>query len=107
MFYAGFALNASMKSAKNCEIERLEDVGDIWAFCFRKPKPGWRLFGRFIERDAFVAVAGYDRHDLVGGNYSALAMSAIADLDARFPQLPVHTGAALQDYITGPMLDMD
>lgn len=106
-FYAGYALNGSLRSAKGCEIERLENVGEIWALCFRKPPPGWRLFGKFIERDVFVASAVYDRHQLAGSNYSRLANAAISDLNSRFPQLATHSGVTLGDYMTGPIMDLD
>lgn len=106
-FYAGYSLNASLKSAKNSQIERLEGVGEVWAFCFRKPRPGWRLFGRFVGRDIFVASAGYDRHELAAKGYEPLAVSALDDLDRRFPNLPTHVGEVLHDYITGPIWDMD
>jgi hypothetical protein len=29
--------------------------------CFRKPRPGWRLLGRFMARDHFVALAAHAR----------------------------------------------
>jgi hypothetical protein len=36
------------------ELERLEGLDEAWVMCFRKPRPRWRLLGRFVARDHFV-----------------------------------------------------
>lgn len=106
-FCAGYYLGGSLKSAKDCDIERLENIGEVWAICLRKPRPGWRLFGRFAQRDVFVATAAYDRHELAGANYAAKALDAIFTLNKEFPQVPEHIGGMLSDYMSGPIYDMD
>jgi len=106
-FYAGYGVGVSLKSAKNCQFERLEGVGEIWAACFRKPKPGWRLFGWFIEPDVLMLGAGYDRHALAGQKYSETAVHTQSDLLARFPNLPILQGEVPEDYITGLIWNLD
>ena len=89
-------------------FERLEGVGEIWGACFRKPKPGWRLFGRFVAKDTLVLSVGFDRLTLASAsNYQSLAVASAQDLNARFPALPTHSGGAAADYIGGLIYDMD
>lgn len=106
-FYAGYGVSVSLASAKDCQFERLEGVGEIWAACFRKPRPGWRLFGWFVEPDVLMLGAGYDRRALAGQNYSKLATQTQTDLLTRFPNLPVLVGNVAEDYIKGLIWNLD
>lgn len=92
------------------DLERLEDtdgVDEVWALCFRKPRPGWRLLGRFLERDVFVALAAYDRHDLAPeSNYAARARDTMAEWTNRGLPEPLR-GTNVDDYLGGIYLDVD
>jgi hypothetical protein len=39
-FVEGHFLIVSRKSAKYVDLEQLEDLDEVWALCFRKPRPG-------------------------------------------------------------------
>lgn len=105
---AGHTMNVSRKSAPRVHLEKLEKVDEIWALCFRKPAPGWRLFGRFIERDTFVGTELYDRNVLgKKSNYTQLAQAEAGLWNRRFPGLPYLSSPDLADYLTGVYFDVD
>jgi hypothetical protein len=60
-------------------LERLVDIDEIWTLCFRRPKPGWRIFGRFKSYNHFIGLRAYDRHQLVGHLMTKAAQQTIAD----------------------------
>ncbi|MFM9862465.1 MAG: hypothetical protein ACKVRO_02560 [Micropepsaceae bacterium] len=92
---------------KNLEFERLDDLDEIWAVCFRKPKPGWRFFGRFLERNVFAAIAAHDRHDLAPeAKYAERAQAAIAKWNELGLPDP-HRGTKVGDYLDGVYFDVD
>lgn len=64
MFAAGHLVTVSRRSAPGVDLEQLEDQDEVWSLCFRRPRPGWRLLGRFLERDVFVGLRLYERHFL-------------------------------------------
>ena len=66
LYVAGHYLTLSQRSAPDVELEKLENVSEVWALCFREPNPGFRLLGRFIEATALVGFRLYDRHTLNG-----------------------------------------
>ena len=40
------------------DFERLTDMDEAWAMCFRATKQNqWRLFGRFVQKNVFVGLA--------------------------------------------------
>lgn len=107
-FMAGHLMNVSRKSAPGVHLEQLEKVDEVWALCFRKPPPGWRLFGRFIEQDTFVGTALYDRYVLsTRPKYTRFAMAEAEEWSRRFPGLPYLTSPDLADYLTGVYYDAD
>jgi hypothetical protein len=92
---------------KNLEFERLENLEEVWAICFRKPKPGWRVLGRFLERDVFAAIAAYDRHDLAPeAKYGERARQTIERWNKLGLPEP-HRGERLGDYLDGVYFDVD
>lgn len=90
-----FSVSLLGDSSKEPEVEKLENLHEAWAICYRTPRPGWRLLGRLYGQGIFVASALKDRHELGNReNYNRLAVAAIADLDAALPGVPPHTGTS-------------
>ena len=79
---------------------------EVWALCPRKPPPGWRILGRFYERDVFVALRAWDKHRLFS-NYALAATEVIEDWRTLFGEQPAHRGTNLTDYLSGVVNDVD
>jgi hypothetical protein len=104
-YIAGWTVTASPSGDPDikADFKRVRNVDDVWALCFRKPKPGWRALGRFLGRDEFVAVSIHDRHDLAGKRYEEKAREAIVAWHSLLgPTQPVRS-ADLDDYL-GPVV---
>ncbi|MBF6567436.1 MAG: hypothetical protein IVW54_01010 [Candidatus Binataceae bacterium] len=57
----------SFKGGKTAYLKRLHPPGDeVWEIRSRHPKPGIRIFGRFAEKDVFVALQWSNRSNLKG-----------------------------------------
>jgi len=106
-FSAGHLVYVSRNRAKNTHLERLVGVDEVWAMCFRRPRPGGRLLGRFIERDVFVGLGAHDRHDLAGANYTFRAREAIALWDEKLNGVNPVRSDDLSQYLSGVYRDVD
>ncbi len=94
-------------SEKSPDFERLRGLDEIWVFCFRRPRPGWRLFGRFIQRDHFIGLDLKDRHELAGNNtYGLYATNAIKIWNECIGREPLRSDAA-SGYLSGVTRDLD
>jgi hypothetical protein len=111
-YMAGHLMIVSLTEARNPpksrpDLERLEGLDEMWVMCFRRPRPGWRLLGRFLAERHFVAVRAYDRHDLGGKmSYEAKAKAMVADWDALFPGTPPFRADTVEDYVGGVWRDV-
>jgi hypothetical protein len=106
-FFLGHSIWVTFESAKDCDLERLEDLDEIWAFCFRRPKPGWRLLGRFLAHNIFIGLNAYDRHQLgTAARYGHIATSAVTDRwKSIFGKTEPYRGNATRDYMGGVIYD--
>lgn len=90
------------------DLERLRDLDEVWAFCLRKLPPGWRIFGRFWEKNVFIGLSAYNRHDLGSAKRYGLKASPIPrDWEAIIGDAPPHRGNAVGDYVTEVYRDVD
>ena len=106
-FVAGYLVTLSQKGAKS-DLEQLIGLDEVWALCFRKPPPGWRLFGRFVAQDILVLTKAYDRHELGRkANYHMLAEAVIAEWDNRFSDVPPYRASEIKGYLTGGVRNVD
>jgi hypothetical protein len=107
-FIAGYLVYVSLRgtSAEVVDLERLRNEDEVWMFCFRRPKPGWRLFGRFGERDRFCGLRLYDRHELPNSAAFAAALETILDYEALFGA-QVLRARRVDDYLSGVWRDVD
>jgi len=107
-FLAGWLLTVSRKSAPDVDLERLEGLDDVWVLCFRTPPPGWRVLGRFLEKDVFVGLRAYDRHTLgARASYSARANDVIEDWKRVFGAMEPLRAGDLDSYLSGVYRDAD
>jgi len=108
IYVAGQYLRLSQRSAADVEMEKLENVNEVWALCFRQPVPGFRLLGRFIEATVFVGFRLYDRHTLEGvPTYTALANEVINDWTNVFGKIDPFRATGLESYVGGVCRDVD
>jgi hypothetical protein len=112
-FIAGHVLTVSrVKRPKrwrgpDIDLEQLAGVDEVWVLCFRKPRPGWRLLGRFIERDAFGIFRIKDRRD-IGADYQSAANEVIKAWEARFGlSFQPHRGNDVAAYLSGDLYNVD
>jgi hypothetical protein len=58
IFCAGQYITLSRKKNEvRPDLEKLEGFDEVWSFCLRKPVPGWRLLGRFFQKDHYFFCA--------------------------------------------------
>ncbi len=89
-------------------LEKLNEVDGVWALCFRKPAPGWRLIGRFGEMGTFVGLELADRRDLGrkgAMSYPTAITRAIERWQCLFAGIPPHVGTTIEDYAGGLCYD--
>jgi hypothetical protein len=106
-FVLGRMVSVSFRS-KRAELEKLEGVNEIWACCVRKPRPGWRLFGRFIAQDSLVIMMAHDRHDLGSrARYQMIAETVIDEWNKLLPNASPYSATKLSGYISGVVRNAD
>lgn len=92
---------------KGPEFERLLKVDEVWVMCFRLPKFNqWRLMGRFVAHNEFVALGLYKRSFLNGdAKYQSIAERFIARWPLVTHYQAVLRGTKIADYISEPVSD--
>jgi hypothetical protein len=80
----------------------MQDHDEAWVMIFAKPKPGWRMFGRFYSQDVFVGLSCVDRHDCEpDAVYQQRAEAMIAQWEARLAREPLR-GDFYETYLSNP-----
>jgi hypothetical protein len=107
IFSAGYLVTVSRKlTKKKPDVEQVVGYDEVWALCPRKPAPGWRLLGRFYEKDTFIALRAWEKSKLFG-NYPKAAQEVIDDWNDLFGAQPPRRGHDLADYLSGVFRDVD
>jgi hypothetical protein len=107
IFCSGQLLRISRKKNDHLpDLERLEGYHEVWSLCPRKPKPGWRILGRFIEKNRLVLFRAWDKNRLAR-RYDVAAKEVIEDWEKKFGAKPPCTGPELNDYLSGVIKDVD
>ena len=108
VYEAGQLLLVSRKKTKRKpDLEQIEGHDQVWALCARTPQPGWRLLGRFYDKDTLVALRAWDKRWLFS-HYDEAATTVIADWHELFgPQQRPHAGTNVSDYVSGVFRDVD
>ena len=102
------SLSGRPRTGVEPDLERLEGLDEVWALCFRRPRPGWRVFGRFLQRDLFIGLLAYDRVVLNGGpTYSTRAAAVAPQWQKVFGAIQPFRGNRIEDYLSGTVRDAD
>jgi hypothetical protein len=64
------------------------------------PRPGIRVFGRFIEKDTFVGLTWDYRENLNGKDFDAAVERLVREWRRLFPNEPLFAGRNLNEYVT-------
>jgi hypothetical protein len=105
-FAAGYLLVSRKKTKLQPQVERLENQDEVWALCIRRPKPGWRILGRFYEANVFVAFRAWDKHQLAG-HYNQASQEILDDWRDFFGSREPHRGNSVGDYLCQVFKDVD
>lgn len=107
IFCAGQYITLSRKKNKvRPDLEKLEGFDEVWSFCLRRPVPGWRLLGRFIQKDHLILLRGWDKHKLIK-QYETASQQIIDDWEALFGTKVSHSGEWYSGYLSGVIRDAD
>ena len=109
-YAAGYLVTVSLigNSKAKPDLERLQGLDEVWALCFREPRPGWRFLGRFAQRNLFVGLRAYDRHTLgTIAKYHRQAEKIIDDWKSLLGDLQPQRGSNVSDYLSGVWRDVD
>lgn len=106
-FSAGYLVTVSRRLTKQRpDIEQIVGQNEVWALCARKPKPGWRLLGRWQKQDVFVALRAWEKTQLYG-KYPQASQEVINDWRGLFDTRGPHRGRDVSDYLSGVFRDVD
>jgi hypothetical protein len=101
-FVRGHFISVSRRSAPKVDLEQLEGLDDVWALCFRRPRPGWRIFGRFLEQDVFVGLQLHDRIFLgFKAHYDEVAATIPDDWTRSLERIDPLRATDLNAYLSG------
>lgn len=84
------------------QIALLKDADEeVWELRIRDPKPGLRLFGRFSERDCFIALTWAERENLeTDDDWLREKERCKREWRKFFPSFKPHTGSQADDYVS-------
>lgn len=107
IFCAGHYITISRKKSNlRPDLEMLEGYDEVWSFCLRRPVPGWRLLGRFYQKDHLVLLKGWDKSQLAK-QYDKAAADVIDDWRALTGTGVAHSGEWYSGYLGGVIRDAD
>lgn len=106
-FSARYRVTVSRTKGKSRpDIEQVVGADEVWAFCPRKPKPGWRILGRWYAKDHFIALRAWPKEHLFR-NYKFASLEVIQDWKDLFGDRDVHRGQDISDYMSEVYVDVD
>ena len=94
------------KKKADAFLVRLDEAEDeVWEIRVRQPKPGIRIFGRFADKDVFVALSWLGREVLTNDKeWRDARENCKATWRKLFPTYPAHTGDDFDKYISNFIL---
>lgn len=110
-YVRGHVIGISLQGTSRADVvlERLKDVDEVWIMCIREPRPGWRIFGRFLQRGVYVGLAAHDAYHMKPkrASYAQAARAMERDWDATFGTIPILRSKNPDDYLVGRYFDVD
>lgn len=106
-FCAGHLLTVTRKMSVEADLEKMVDTDEVWIMCFRHPRPGGRLLGRFADKDIFVGTEIDLRENLAGDNYKQAADRVISSWDSLTNRISPVRSNDLNDYLGYTFRDVD
>ncbi|MGE3990979.1 hypothetical protein [Pseudorhodoplanes sp.] len=111
VFSAGHLVRLSRKKTKQKpDLEMLDGYDEVWAMCIRKPRPGWRILGRWFDeiegQRVFVALRAWDKNKLFA-TYPTAAQEVTDDWDELFGGISPKRATELGEYVGGVYNDLD
>ncbi len=98
------ALDSPFSKRKDTFLSRLDSAQDeVWEIRSRAPKPAIRVFGRFADRDCFVALNWRLRKELGDRNsreFRQVVRKCLADWRHIFPSYDAFRGNTVYEYIS-------
>src|SRR5205823_11475804 len=88
------------------ELEQLAGFDEVWVLCYRNPRPGWRLLGRFLEQDALAVFRVKDKRD-IGTDYSGVVGKVLSDWNDHLGTERPCSGTNLSAYMSGAHYNVD
>jgi len=86
-YMVGHLISVSRARGRGAVLKKIDNADAVWSFAYRKPRPGWRLIGRFMERDVFIGLSLKSR-SFLGHRESAFTEEACAAVEAWNRLLP-------------------
>jgi hypothetical protein len=109
VFITGRLLTVAARAyhAKTAYMAQLDQPSDeAWEIRSRDPEPSLRVFGRFADKNWFVALTWSRRDDLKGPEsrqWRDAIESCKAEWRKLFPTYPPKSGNDIHDYLSDPV----
>jgi hypothetical protein len=105
---AGHSVNVTSRREKTgTTFKRFSEAEGVWSVIFPKPPPGFRLLGRFVEKDLFVGLNLQSRDDLGGSRYAAEISRTAEAWNALIPAVPYIDDGDVSAFLSEPYYDAD
>lgn len=106
-FCQGWYVTVTRQKNVKAHLKWLTGHDEAWVMVFPKPKPGWRLFGRWASKNLFVGLLCLPRGECAPDSvYQQRAVEMIAEWQSRFAADPLR-GKQVSDYLGGIVRDLD
>ena len=108
-FISGDKITIARGEEESCNLKPLSNVDEVWELRSRDPKPSIRVFGRFADKDVFIATNMEHRKKLFALRSRAWAVEIRTCQTAwnrLFPHLDPHRGETSHDYVSNA-IDLD
>lgn len=106
-FIAGQFITISRRRETEADFKLVIGVDEVWSMCFRTPRPGGRLLGRFAEPDIFVGLGLHLREELGGARYLKRAEEVVGAWNDRLGTVAPFRSANNLDYLNYVSRDLD
>jgi hypothetical protein len=104
---AGQAMVVSRRKTKQKpDLERVEGYDEFWALCPRKPRPGWRILGRFYDHKILILLWAWNKDELFG-KYAEAYQGILDHWIALFGNQSPYRSDSIDGYVGERYRDVD